>query len=70
MGIAGTEKINFFDKDNASKKLTFISESSKSSHASLLKEKDIGHSTFLHLTEAIAYLIFVNFGTPPHFFSL
>ena len=40
VGIAGTEKFNFFNKDNASKKLTFISESSKSSHASLLKEKD------------------------------
>ena len=41
VGIAAArEKFNFFNKDNASKKLTFISESSKSSHASLLKEKD------------------------------
>ena len=58
VGIAGTEKFDFFYNGNDSKKLTFISESSKSSNVSL------------HLTEAIVYLIFVNFGTPLHFLSL
>ena len=40
VGIAGTEKFEFFYNGNASKKLTFISESSKSSNVSLLKEKE------------------------------
>ena len=40
VGIAGTEKFEFFYNGNASKKLTFISESSKSSNVSLLKQKE------------------------------